>query len=118
MAAAEDMTEHAATSDTETGFGTGLRAKLGRPTEGEPEAAAPPAPGEESFAPPLPATNGGASDADVEALRGALAAALARERALHADLQAALSERPTVQQPAHDFGPELASRTAELDERA
>ena len=77
MSAAEDMAEHAHTSDTETGFGTGLRAKLGRGPEGEAESQAPAPPGDEGFAPPLPAANG-VPDADVEALRGELAAALAR----------------------------------------
>ena len=69
MAAAEDMAESTRISDTETGFGTGLRAKLGRPAEGESEPQAPPPPGDDGFAPPVPAENG-APDADVEALRG------------------------------------------------
>ena len=51
MAAAEDMA--AEEVHTETGFGTGLRAKLGRAPEGEAEAQAPPPPGDEGFAPPL-----------------------------------------------------------------
>src|SRR4029450_8880611 len=99
MAAAEDMAEHAHTSDTETGFGTGLRAKLGRAPEGEGEAQVPPVPGDEGFAPPLPAANG-VPDADVEALRGELAAALARER----DLQTAVAD---LEQAARSRMPEL-----------
>jgi hypothetical protein len=112
MAAAEDMAEHAHTSDTETGFGTGLRAKLGRPPEGEaPEAA--PAAGEESFAPPLPGSNG-VSDADIETLRGELAAALARER----DLQAALVDLETTSRTRNvELQPDTSGRSAELDER-
>jgi len=86
MAAAEDMSEHAH-SDTETGFGTGLRAKLGRPAEGEAESQSPAPSGDESFAPPLPQANG-IPDADVEALRGELAPARAPER----DQQTAVSE--------------------------
>ena len=107
------MAEHARTSDTETGFGTGLRAKLGRAPEGEAEAQAPP-PGDEGFAPPLPAGNG-VPDADVEALRGELAAALARER----DLQAAVADlEQTARSRTSDFQVNASGRSAELDERA
>src|SRR4029079_11647783 len=113
MAAAEDMAEHEH-SDTETGFGTGLRAKLGRPPEGEAEAQAPAPPGDESFAPPLPQANG-VPDADVEALRGELAAALARER----DLQAAVADlEQTARSRTSDFKVDTSGRSAELDERA
>src|SRR4051794_15789371 len=111
MAAAEDMAEHAHTSDTETGFGTGLRAKLGRPPEGDAEAQA--SSGDEGFAPPLPAGNG-VPDADVEALRGELAAALARER----DLQAVVVDlEQTARSRTTDFQVDTSGR-AELDERA
>src|SRR6185312_9751156 len=113
MSAAEDMAEHAHTSDTETGFGTGLRAKLGR-ADGEAESQAPPPPGDEGFAPPLPQANG-VPDADVEALRGELAAALARER----DLQAAVIDlETTARNPVADFQVDTSGRSAELDERA
>src|SRR5215216_6736776 len=113
MAAAEDMAEHAHTSETETGFGTGLRAKLGRPPEGDAEAQAPP-PGDEGFAPPLPAVNG-VPDGDVEALRGELAAALARER----DLQAVVVDlEQTARSRTADFQVDTSGRSAELDERA
>src|SRR4051794_12884003 len=112
MAAAEDMAEHAHTSDTETGFGTGLRAKLGRPPEGDAEAQA--SSGDEGFAPPLPAGNG-VPDADVEALRGELAAALARER----DLQAVVVDlEQTARSRTTDFQVDTSGRSAELDERA
>jgi hypothetical protein len=107
------MAEHAHTSDTETGFGTGLRAKLGR-AEGDAEAQAQPATREEGFAPPLPVANG-VPDADVETLRGELAAALARERDLQtavADLEATARSRTT------DFQVDTRGRSAELDERA
>src|SRR3954447_1451007 len=113
MAAAEDMAEHTHTSDTETGFGTGLRAKLGRAPEGDAEAQAPP-PGDQRFAPPLPAGNG-VPDADVEALRDELAAALARERDLHAvvvDLEQTARSRTT------DFQVDTSGRSGQLDERA
>src|SRR4029450_7952149 len=99
MAAAEDMAEHAHTSDTETGVGTGRRAKPGRPPEGEAEAQTQPVAGDDSFAPPVPAANG-VPDADVEALRGELAAALARER----DLQTAVID---LEQAAKSGTPEL-----------
>src|SRR4051794_40743058 len=113
MAAAEDMAEHAH-SDTETGFGTGLRAKLGRPREDETEAQAPPVGGDEGFTPPPPATNG-VPDADVEALRGELAAALARER----DLQAAVADlEQTARSRTSEFRVDTSGRSAELDARA
>src|SRR5262245_22783897 len=115
MAAAEDMSEHGH-SDTETGFGTGLRAKLGRPSEGETEAPTPASNGGESFAsaPPVPQANG-VPDADVEALRGELAAALARER----DLQTAMSDlETTVRSRNSELHVDTSGRSAELDERA
>ncbi|MGH2995361.1 MAG: hypothetical protein ACRDM9_03495, partial [Gaiellaceae bacterium] len=82
-----------AEAEAETGFGTGLRTKLERRTG-----------------------NGGASQAEVEALRAELAASLDRERELKADLDAA---QLGVARP-HDavLGGDLAARSAELDVRA
>ena len=101
-------------SDTETGFGTGLRAKLGRSPEGETAVQAPAVAADESSAPPLPKANG-VPDADVEALRGELAAALARER----DLQTAVADlEATARNRMADLQVDTSGRSAELDERA
>jgi septal ring factor EnvC (AmiA/AmiB activator) len=101
-------------SDTETGFGTGLRAKLeGRPdhdgrTGGNVVATAPL---EEVGAPAAY----GEPNGDVQALRAELAAALARER----DLRTELATQNVLATP--DLSPleaELRTRGAELDARA
>ena len=105
------MSEHAH-KDTETGFGTGLRAKLGRPTEAEAEPQAPAPAEDETFAPPPVPQSNGAPDADVEALRGELAAALSRER----DLQAAVIDlEQTAKSRTSDFGVDSTGRSADLD---
>src|SRR5918999_3453678 len=94
--------------DTETGFGTGLRAQLERKRDPEPAPAAP-----AGAAPPSLGQNG-ESNVELETLRGELAAALQRER----DLHAALSNQVPVQRgPDPILEQQLASRLAELDAR-
>src|SRR5881628_1763477 len=97
-------------SEIETGFGTGLRAKLGR---GDDEAGSPAptaAPDGEGFVHVATAGPNG----DVEALRAELAAALERERDLRTDLAQSVV-------PVADFSAdtaELKTRGADLDARA
>ena len=100
--------------EIETGFGTGLRAKLGRP-EVEEETPAPAAVAATNELPPLPAN--GEVNGDVEALRAELAAALERER----DLRTELATQAVMSAPNPEldgFESDLAARAAELDLRA
>src|SRR5688500_14415634 len=101
-------------SEIETGFGTGLRAKLGRPEaeEAAPVVAADAATGE---LPPYPAN--GEVNGDVEALRAELAAALERERDLRTEL-ATQAVMPAPDPERDGFESDLAARAAELDLRA
>ena len=97
-------------SEIETGFGTGLRAKLGRPEaeESEPAAAA----GTNGSTPPLPGYE--ESNGELEALRAELAAALERER----DLRTELATQAAMPVETLDFGgagDELKARSADLD---
>src|SRR5919201_1806403 len=93
-------------TNTERGFGTGLRAKL--TAGGEPQAAAPTprSPGEAIAAASSP------QPFELEALRAELSAALAREQELRAALGE--SERRQGAELAH----ETAQRNSELDRRA
>src|SRR5438093_5807030 len=106
------VSEEKPKSDTETGFGTGLRAKLeGMPPEDAPAEAAPPPAEATVEAAPV----NGVPAADLEVLREELAAALARER----DLRLELESQTSV--PGADFSAveaEMRVRTGELDSRA
>ncbi|MGH3006633.1 MAG: hypothetical protein ACRDOS_12205, partial [Gaiellaceae bacterium] len=72
-------------SGAETGFGTGLRTKLGR--------GATPLPGNGEASEAGASANGTANEAEVIALRAELAAAMDRERGLRAEVAAALVAR-------------------------
>src|SRR5215207_4726888 len=100
-------------TDTETGFGTGLRAKLeGRDHDDRAGGnAVATAPLNEAGAPEAY----GGSNGDVEALRAEPAAALERER----ELRTELATQSVV--PSADFSPleaELKTRAAEFEARA
>ncbi|MEX2464426.1 MAG: hypothetical protein WD428_00970, partial [Gaiellaceae bacterium] len=101
--------EEKQSGDTETGFGTGLRAQLERRKDPEPAPAAPPG------APPSLGQNGEAPNVELETLRGELAAALQRERDLHAALS---NQAPAQRAPDPMLEQQLAGRSAELDARA
>src|SRR5919202_5873135 len=108
------MSDDEKRTETETGFGTGLRAKLGRAEQEEPREA--PVATVEAEPVAAPETNG-VGNGDVEALRAELAAALDRERDLRTEL--AMAAQPVM--PGADFSPleaELKTRSAELDARA
>src|SRR2546423_6073508 len=101
-------------AETEKGFGTGLRAQLERRREtaageGGLKAANPDASGSVPAAPAIDV-----SDADLDALRDELAASLAREEQLRGVLNEQVAAHERDLHPQHD----LASRQAELDERA
>jgi chromosome segregation ATPase len=108
------MAEEEKRTDTETGFGTGLRAKLGQ--RDADESVAPEAVATVEAAPvEAPQANGGVNG-DIEALRAELAAALARERDLRTEL--AVASQPIA--PSADLSPleaQLNTRSAELDAR-
>src|SRR4051794_24978684 len=115
------------TTETEGGFGTGLRAKVKRVQEGpdpEVEAVAPKAPGELEPQPPVAAGDLGAGQVldalqsdiwalqnEVEAARSELQAALVRE----AELRQAIAEQ---QERELHAGASLGARSGELDDRA
>ena len=110
------MAEEQKRTDTETGFGTGLRAKLVQRDEADESGAAPTVATAET-APDLGGQANGDVYGDVEALRAELAGALARERDLRTEL--AVASQPVA--AVADFSPleaDLKNRSAELDARA
>ena len=105
-------------SETEKGFGTGLRAQLERKQKGGDPAAEPALAGATRLpegltsATALPALEGAAA-AEIEAMRKELRAGAAREQELRRALTGRLDAVPAA---AH--GPGLAEREAELAQKA
>src|SRR3990172_10166827 len=108
-------------TETEKGFGTGLRAQLERRREPTSKGTPPPA-AEEALAaarklvdtPPPENVNGSGSDAEVEAVRAELAASLTREQ----ELRTTLADQLETREHELALDRELAARSVELDGKA